>query len=105
MACSRTPKCRLRPPGLSACRWPASGKVRSVLVEGAQGLAVGRGGVLLLGRTVRDVAVDDDEGGALGGRGGRVERRLDRPEVVGVRDVQHVPAVGAKAGADVFAER
>ncbi len=36
MACSRTPKCRFRPPGFWADMLPAPSKVSRVLVEGAR---------------------------------------------------------------------
>src|SRR5688572_13809438 len=36
IACSRTPKCMLRPPTLVALRPPASFALRSVLVDGAR---------------------------------------------------------------------
>src|ERR1019366_7554371 len=38
-ACLRTPKCMLRPPGLSGCRSPAPSKSSRVNVEGSRSAA------------------------------------------------------------------
>src|ERR1017187_6018117 len=38
-ACSRTPKCMLRPPGVAGCRSPAPLKSRRVKVEGSKSAA------------------------------------------------------------------
>ena len=57
----------------------------------AQRLAMGRGGVDLVGRAVADVAVEDDQGRPALGLAEDRERILDALEVVGIADPQHVP--------------
>ena len=69
-----------------------------------QGLAVRRGRVLPVGRTVSDVAGNYDQRGPILGRLGRPESAFDSREVVGIADAQHIPAVGGKARAHVFGE-
>src|SRR5262245_10778969 len=68
-------------------------------------LAVGRGGVVLVGGAVADVAVEDDEGRTSLRFPELAERALDAIEVVGVADAQDVPAVPKKSGGDVLRER
>ena len=61
--------------------------------------------VLLVRRAVADVAVDNDQGRAIG----RVRERRQRPrqhvQIVGVADARHVPAVGDEPRRHVVAER
>ena len=68
----------------------------------AERLAVRFGAVLLVRRAIADMAVDDDQRRpALV----RVSRRLrSLPFVVGIADVQHVPAEPRKRVADIFGE-
>ena len=64
-----------------------------------------RGGrVLPVGRSVSDVAGNNDQRGPIIGRLGRLESALDGREVVGIADPQHIPAVGGKARAHVLGE-
>ena len=71
----------------------------------AERLAVGGAGVLLVGRAVGDVAVDDDQR-----RAGRAcllkmrKARVEHVEVVGVADAGDVPAVADEARGHVLAE-
>ncbi len=67
-------------------------------------LAVGLGRVLH-GRAVPDVAVHHDDRRSITFRSERVERALDRLEVVRVRDGRDVPAVGHEPRRDIFGER
>ena len=69
----------------------------------AQRLAVGLGGVLLVGRAVADVAVDDDQRGPPLLPLERLERPGQQLEVVGVADPGDVPAVAHEARGDVVA--
>src|ERR1700716_3230261 len=71
MACSRTPKCMLRPPRLSASRSPAPSKVRRVLVDGSETAAP---------RKSRGVF----------GRGREARRAADEPGVTRRDGVQHL---------------
>ena len=70
----------------------------------AQRRAVRLGGVHLVGASVGDVGPDHDERGPAGLRLGRADGRVERVEVVPVRHVLHLPAVGPVAGADVLVE-
>ena len=70
----------------------------------AERLAVGLRRVLLVRRTVADVAVEDDERGAALRLPEHLERVLDAIDVVGVADAQDVPAVGEEPGGDVLGE-
>src|SRR5262249_45753111 len=67
-------------------------------------LAGGRGGALLVGRAVADVAVEDDQGGTPLRRAEDRERVLDAIEVVCVAHAEDVPAVPQEAGGDVLRE-
>src|SRR5262249_1578592 len=60
-------------------------------------LAGGGRGVVLVGRAVADVAVDDDEGRAIVAAPERLERAIDELEVVRVADARDVPAVTEEA--------
>src|SRR5262249_11846104 len=68
----------------------------------AQGLAVRRGGILLVRRAIADVAVEDDEGRAALRLPKHIECLLDSLDVVGVAHAQNVPAVTEEPGGDVF---
>ena len=72
---------------------------------GAERLAVGGGGALLVGRAVADAAVEDEERRPALGLLEDPEGMLDALEVVGIADAQHVPAVGQEPGRDVLGER
>ncbi len=69
----------------------------------AEGFAVGFFAVLF-GGAVADVGVDDDEGGLVGALLELLDGGLDGGKVVGVGDVEDVPAVGFEAGGGVFGE-
>jgi transposase len=108
--------------GLCAARADASGEVRAHAVGNqklgvlgpavvafgeadlllAQRLAVRRGGILLVRRAVADVAVEDDEGGAILGLVKDVQGVPDPLDVVGVAHAQNVPPVSQEAGRDVL---
>jgi len=68
-------------------------------------LAVGRARVLLRRRPVADVAVDDDERGAVVRIAERLERAVEHLEIVGVPHARDVPAVGDEARRHVLGER
>src|SRR5438552_2843989 len=71
----------------------------------AQRLAMGRARILLARRAVGDVAVDDDQGGPVGGPLESPESPLEHLEIVGVPDPRDVPAIAEEARGDVLAER
>ena len=73
---------------------PAVGSLGELDFLFAQRLAVGRLGILLVRRSVADVAVDDDQGRPVVGFVEGRERPLELVEVVGVADPRDVPAVG-----------
>src|SRR4030095_10868482 len=70
----------------------------------AEGFAVGRGGVVLVGGAVADVTVEDDQGGTSLRLPEGAERALDAIDVVGVAHAQDVPAVCEESGGDVLRE-
>ena len=70
----------------------------------AERLAMGFRGVLLVWRTVADVAVQDDEGRAALRLAKHLQRLLDSINVVGVADAQNVPAVTQESGRDILRE-
>ena len=65
---------------------------------------MGGGGVLLVGRAVGDVAVDDDQRGPVGRVLEHAEGALQHVEVVGVAHPRHVPAIAEKAHRHVVTE-
>ena len=71
----------------------------------AQRFAVRRARVLLVRRTVGDMAVHDDEGWSIARALERPERTLKHLQVVGVADARDVPAVPDEARGHVIAER
>ena len=71
---------------------------------GAEGLAVGRVRVLLVGSAIADVAVDDDEGRPALGPGRGLVRTIEHLEIVGIAHPADVPAVGDEARGHVLAE-
>src|SRR5437868_4445027 len=113
IACSRTPKCIVRPPGDRASRLPALLSSKLVLVDGARSPAppishgnfAASGGSILLGRrAIADHAVDDNKC-RLSLVGAEVlQAPRDAHGVIGVADVHHVPAIAAKALFDILAE-
>src|SRR4051794_17817553 len=72
---------------------PAVGALGEANFLLAQGFAVGRAGVLLVGGPPADVAVDDDQRGAIGRRQERREGLREQIEVVGVADAGDIPAI------------
>src|SRR5262249_10568336 len=81
---------------------PAIGALGQLHLVVAEGLSVGFLGVLLVGRTVADVAVEDDEGGPPRGAAEDVEGLLDAAGVVGVAHAEDVPSVALEAGRGVL---
>src|SRR4029453_15055278 len=71
----------------------------------AQRFAVRRAGILLVRRTVGDVAVHDDEGWSIARAPERRECTLEHLQVIGVADARDVPAVTDEACGHVIAER
>ncbi len=67
-------------------------------------LAVGGAGVLLVRRSIANVAVYDDECGPVVGVEKLFEGASQGIEVIGVADVGSIPAVAAETGGHVFAE-
>src|SRR5262245_17779061 len=72
---------------------------------GAQRVAVRGRGVLLGRRSVADHAVDDDQRRLAFVGTKTLQGTRDADRVVGVANVQHVPAIAAKPLLDAFAER
>src|SRR5262249_41692865 len=70
----------------------------------AQGLAVRRGGILLVRRAIADVAVEDDEGRAALRLPKHIERVPIPLDVVGAPHAQTFPAVTEEPGGDIFAK-
>ena len=82
---------------------PAITALRELDFLFAQRLAVRRARILLVGRTVGDVAIDDHERGSIGRLFERLEGPLQHLEIVGVAHPCDVPAVADEAGGDVVA--
>ena len=53
--------------------------------------------VLLVGRAIADMGPRQNQGRTLRFRASRAQRRVDRREIVAVRDRLDVPAIGLKA--------
>src|SRR5262249_14258197 len=70
----------------------------------AERFAVGFGSVLLVGRAVTDVAVDDDKRGAVGRALKRGESEIQKIEVVGVGHAKDIPLIPLETRHDLFAE-
>ena len=68
----------------------------------AQGLAMSRGGVLFIGRAESDMAFDHDEGRPIVTLAEIFQRAIEARLVIGVGDMQNIPAVGRKPFADIF---
>ena len=64
--------------------WPAVPALGQPDLFLAQWLAMGRTGVLLVGRTVGDMAVDHDQGRPIGGVCERGEGTFEHRQIVGV---------------------
>ena len=84
---------------------PAVGALGEPHLVVAERLAVRRGGVVPIRRTVADVAVENDDRRAPARFAEHAQRALDRLDVVGVADAQDVPAVTQEAQRDVLGER
>ena len=65
---------------------------------------MGCGGVVLVGRTVADHAVDHDQGGRAGVGLEGFQGRTQRSQIVGIRDMQRVPAIRLEALDHILAE-
>ena len=84
---------------------PAIGALGQPHLVLAQGVAVGRGGVLLVRRAIADDAVDDDQGRPVLGRAETSRARAaTASQSLASRHPQHVPAIGREAGRDILAE-
>src|SRR5438477_7952855 len=71
----------------------------------AQRLAMSARGILLMRRTVADMAFDNDQTGPIVDPLGDSDRFGDALAVVGVADPLHMPAIGEKPPGDILAER
>src|SRR5262249_23132320 len=65
---------------------------------------VGFRSVLFVGRTVADVAVQDDKSGPLFGLAENVQGVLDAVNVVGIADAQDVPSIGQETTGHILRE-
>src|SRR4029077_17188162 len=65
---------------------------------------MGAGGVLLMRRTVADMALDDDQARPILDALGNRDRVGDALAIVGIADPLHMPAIGEKSPGDIFAE-
>src|SRR5262249_14497050 len=83
---------------------PAVGAFDEPDLVGPEWLSVGGRGVLLVGGTVTDVAVEDDQRGAPLRLPEDGEGALDALPVVGVADAQDVPPICEKPRRDVLGE-
>ncbi len=70
----------------------------------AQRLAVSLFGIGLGRRAIADDAVDDDQGRGVVGDLESLDRARQNLRVIGVGDVQSLPAIGAEPGRDVLGE-
>ncbi len=70
----------------------------------AERLAVGRAGVVLVGRAIADMTLDDDEGRRLLVPPENLDRLAKPLQIVDVADAVHVPAIGEEARRDIVAE-
>ena len=69
-----------------------------------QRLSMGSAGVLIVGRTVGDMAIDNDQRRAVRRVLEGAQGALQHLQVVDVADARDVPAVADEAGGDVLAE-
>src|ERR1700733_5051861 len=68
----------------------------------SQRLTVSCRRVLLVRRTVTDMAVEDDEGWAIGCSLENLQSGLDSVDIIGVADAENVPTVPLKSGGNVL---
>ncbi len=71
----------------------------------AQRLAVSGTGVVLVGRSVAYVAVNDDQSRTVFGVTEDLEGAVEHFEIIGIGNAGDIPAIADEAGGDVFAER
>src|SRR5215470_18065729 len=71
----------------------------------AERFAMSFGCVLLVRRTIANMAVQNDESGPAFGLLEHREGVLDALKVVGVSDAKHIPAIGEEARGHVFRKR
>ncbi len=83
---------------------PAQLPLRPLHLVGAEGRAVGRGGVLLVRAAVANVGRDHDEGRSVRLGLCCLEGRVDALQVRPVVHVLHVPVVGLEACAHILRE-
>jgi len=84
--------------------WPAIGAFREPDLLLTQGFAVRARGILLMRRTIADMALDDDQARPIVNALGDRDRVGDPLTIVGVADPLHVPAIVEKTPGDVLAE-
>ncbi len=65
---------------------------------------MGGAGVVLMRITIANMAFDDDQGWHVVGASEGFDRVCDSPDVVGVTDAIHIPAISQEARGDVIAE-
>jgi membrane-associated protease RseP (regulator of RpoE activity) len=81
---------------------PAIGAFRQANFFLPERFSVRRAGVLFIGGAIGDVAIDDDQGGAVCGLLKCRQRALQHVEVVGITHPRHVPTISDKPGRDVI---
>ena len=85
--------------------WPAIRGFCQANFIVTQGFAMGRCGVVLVGRAIADHAVHHDQGGCAGVGLEGLQRVAQCLQVIGIGDVQGVPTVGLEALDHIFTER
>ena len=83
---------------------PAIAALRQTNLFDAERFAMRGAGIVLMGRAVADVAVDDDQGWHVVGASEGFDRLCEPLGVIGVADALHVPAIGKEARGHVVAE-
>ena len=66
---------------------------------------MGSAGILLIGRSISNVAIDNDQRWSVARALKRIERPFEHIEVVRVTHSCHIPFVGQEPRCDVFTER
>src|SRR5437868_6476297 len=84
--------------------WPSVISLRQLDFAFAERLTVGAAGILLVGSSVADVAVDNDQRWAVVALVECAEGAPEHLEVVGIAHPSDVPSVGHEASRDVVAE-
>ena len=84
--------------------WPAVGTLGRTHLFHAKRLAVGRACILLRGRAIGDMAIDNDQGGSLGLVLENFEGAGKHLKVVGITDPRYIPVVSDETCGDILAE-